>query len=64
MSDWVDAILIGVVARTQGNRGEVIVNSETDFPTCSTSRDFRIICYRWSIAFTANRRRVVHRMRA
>lgn len=30
--DWDDAILVGVVARTHGNRGEVIVNSETDFP--------------------------------
>jgi 16S rRNA processing protein RimM len=32
MSDWDDAILVGVVARTHGNRGEVIVNSNTDFP--------------------------------
>lgn len=32
MSNWDDAILIGVIARTHGNRGEVIVNSETDFP--------------------------------
>jgi 16S rRNA processing protein RimM len=32
MSDWEDAILVGVVARTHGNRGEVIVNSKTDFP--------------------------------
>jgi 16S rRNA processing protein RimM len=32
MSSWDDAILIGVVARTHGNRGEVIVNAETDFP--------------------------------
>jgi 16S rRNA processing protein RimM len=32
MSNWDDAILVGVVARTHGNRGEVIVNSETDFP--------------------------------
>jgi 16S rRNA processing protein RimM len=32
MSDWDDAILVGVIARTHGNRGEVIVNSETDFP--------------------------------
>jgi 16S rRNA processing protein RimM len=30
--NWDDAILVGVVARTHGNRGEVIVNSETDFP--------------------------------
>ena len=32
MSDWDDAVLVGVIARTHGNRGEVIVNSETDFP--------------------------------
>ena len=32
MSDWDDAILVGVIARTHGNRGEVIVNPETDFP--------------------------------
>ena len=32
MGEWDDAILIGVVARTHGNRGEVIVNAETDFP--------------------------------
>lgn len=32
MTNWDDAVLIGVVARTHGNRGEVIVNSETDFP--------------------------------
>jgi 16S rRNA processing protein RimM len=32
MSDWDDAILIGVIARTHGNRGEVIINPETDFP--------------------------------
>lgn len=32
MENWDDAVLIGVVARTHGNRGEVIVNSETDFP--------------------------------
>ena len=32
MSGWDDAILVGVVARTHGNRGEVVVNSETDFP--------------------------------
>lgn len=30
--NWDDGILVGVVARTQGNRGEVIVNPETDFP--------------------------------
>jgi 16S rRNA processing protein RimM len=32
MNNWDDAILVGVVARTHGNRGEVIVNSQTDFP--------------------------------
>ena len=32
MGNWNDAILVGVVARTHGNRGEVIVNAETDFP--------------------------------
>ena len=32
MTNWEDAILIGVIARTHGNRGEVIVNPETDFP--------------------------------
>lgn len=32
MTDWDDAILVGVVARTHGNRGEVVVNPETDFP--------------------------------
>jgi len=30
--NWDAAILVGVVARTHGNRGEVIVNPETDFP--------------------------------
>jgi 16S rRNA processing protein RimM len=29
---WDDMILVGIVARTHGNRGEVILNSETDFP--------------------------------
>ena len=28
---WDDMLLVGVVARTQGNRGEVIVNPTTDF---------------------------------
>jgi 16S rRNA processing protein RimM len=32
MTTWDDAILVGVVARTHGNRGEVIINPETDFP--------------------------------
>ena len=32
MSDWEDAILVGVIARTHGNKGEVVVNPETDFP--------------------------------
>jgi ribosomal 30S subunit maturation factor RimM len=30
-SDWDDLILVGVVARTHGNRGHVIVNPHTDF---------------------------------
>ena len=30
--EWDDAILVGVVARTHGNKGEVVVNPETDFP--------------------------------
>jgi 16S rRNA processing protein RimM len=29
---WDEMILVGIVARTHGNRGEVILNSETDFP--------------------------------
>ena len=32
MINWDDAILVGVVARTHGNKGEVVVNPETDFP--------------------------------
>ena len=32
MADWDAAILVGVVARTHGIRGDVIVNPETDFP--------------------------------
>ena len=31
-ADWEDMVLVGIVARTHGNRGEVIVNSLTDFP--------------------------------
>ena len=30
--NWDDAILVGVIARTHGNKGEVVVNPETDFP--------------------------------
>ena len=30
--EWDDAILVGVIARTHGNKGEVVVNPETDFP--------------------------------
>lgn len=30
--EWDAGILVGVIARTHGNRGEVIVNPETDFP--------------------------------
>ena len=29
--DWDDLILVGVVARTHGNKGQVIVNPHTDF---------------------------------
>ena len=32
MTNWDDAILVGVVARTHGIKGEVAVNAETDFP--------------------------------
>ncbi|MBM3807281.1 MAG: 16S rRNA processing protein RimM [Acidimicrobiia bacterium] len=32
MDSWDDAVLVGVVARTHGNKGEVVVNPETDFP--------------------------------
>ena len=32
MDDWDDMVLVGIVARTHGIRGEVIVNNETDFP--------------------------------
>lgn len=31
-ADWEDMVLVGFVARTHGNRGEVILKSETDFP--------------------------------
>lgn len=30
--DWDALILVGTVARAQGNRGEVVVQAETDFP--------------------------------
>jgi 16S rRNA processing protein RimM len=43
MSDWDDAILVGVVARTHGNRGEVIVNSETDFPEARFREGARLL---------------------
>ncbi len=42
--DWDDAILVGVVARTHGNRGEVIVNPETDFP----EQRFRVGARLWT----------------
>ena len=32
MAGWDDFVLVGRVARTQGRRGEMIVNPETDFP--------------------------------
>jgi 16S rRNA processing protein RimM len=31
-ADWDDMVLVGMVARTHGNRGQVIVNNESDFP--------------------------------
>lgn len=32
MAAWDDAVLVGVVARAHGNKGEVIINAHTDFP--------------------------------
>jgi 16S rRNA processing protein RimM len=32
VSGWDDLVLVGRIARTHGNRGQVIVNPETDFP--------------------------------
>ncbi len=32
MGTWEDMVVVGRVARAHGNRGEVIVNPETDFP--------------------------------
>lgn len=29
--DWDEMVLVGIIARTHGNRGEVILNSESDF---------------------------------
>ena len=29
---WDEMVLVGIVARTHGNRGQVIVNNESDFP--------------------------------
>jgi 16S rRNA processing protein RimM len=43
MTTWDDAILVGVVARTHGNKGEVIVNSETDFPEERFSQGARLM---------------------
>src|SRR5687768_3345757 len=31
-ADWGDMILVGFVARSHGNKGQVILKSETDFP--------------------------------
>lgn len=31
-AEWDDMVLVGFVARTHGRHGQVIVNSETDFP--------------------------------
>lgn len=30
--EWDEMVLVGIVARTHGNKGQVILNSETDFP--------------------------------
>ncbi len=32
MPDWDDMVLVGCIARAHGNRGQVIVDPETDFP--------------------------------
>jgi 16S rRNA processing protein RimM len=32
MLDWDDMVLVGWIARTHGNRGQVIIDPETDFP--------------------------------
>ena len=32
MSDWDDMVLVGRIARAHGNRGQVVVDSATDFP--------------------------------
>lgn len=32
MSEWEDMVLVGRIARTHGNRGQVIVDPATDFP--------------------------------
>jgi 16S rRNA processing protein RimM len=29
---WDDMVLVGIIARSHGNRGQVIVNSQSDFP--------------------------------
>lgn len=31
-AEWDDLILVGIVARTHGNKGQVILNSASDFP--------------------------------
>lgn len=31
-TEWDEMVLVGIIARTHGIRGEVILNSETDFP--------------------------------
>jgi 16S rRNA processing protein RimM len=31
-AEWDEMVLVGIIARTHGNRGQVIVNNETDFP--------------------------------
>lgn len=46
MDGWDDAVLVGVIARAHGNRGEVIVNSETDFPERRFHRGARLMTRR------------------
>jgi 16S rRNA processing protein RimM len=53
--DWDDLVLVGIVARTHGNRGEVIVNPHTDF----VSDRFRVGAVFEARLANASRRQVV-----
>lgn len=44
--DWDDMILVGVIARSHGNRGQVIVNAETDFPEARYQVGARLVTRR------------------